>query len=182
MTTITIGKYTVQTEQKEDGRFVAKAFYIKKNGWPNVLFNYRFKSQAEMDECINNFRSSLEKIAQYKEERRQKRHEGRRNHGIEPGQIYYTSWGWEQTNVDFFLIKEVKGQKITYVKLGQKAQHTGSMCGQTAPDVNIVLSEEKTAMATGEKSFKANLEDGQHRHLQNAYPYKGGTLYFSYYG
>lgn len=37
-----------------------------------------------------------------------------------PGDIFVSSWGYEQTNVDFYLLQEVKGKTGTFISIGSE--------------------------------------------------------------
>lgn len=49
------------------------------------------------------------------------------------GTILDHSWGWEQTNVDFYQVIVVKGCTITIQKIRQDTEETGFMSGTTTP-------------------------------------------------
>lgn len=56
------------------------------------------------------------------------------NNHLKVGDILVNTWGWEQTNVDFYQIMEIKGRtKLIVKELNQKAEYTGDMSGQTMP-------------------------------------------------
>jgi len=50
-----------------------------------------------------------------------------------PGDIFYTSWGYEQTNIDFYQIISVKNKTATICKIGSDRKYTGPMCGECSP-------------------------------------------------
>lgn len=49
------------------------------------------------------------RLAERKAERKQRVSD---SVNIEPGTIFYSSWGYDQTNVNFFQVTEVKGKRI----------------------------------------------------------------------
>lgn len=61
---------------------------------------------------------------------------------LKAGDILYTSWGWEQTNVDFFKVLEVCGKKkIKLVEIAQKSsehESHGMACTVTADEENTI--------------------------------------------
>lgn len=75
------------------------------------LFFYRFRNEAERDrtiaEAIRNRKLTLDRKRKEQEDRRMFRH------SIQPGDIYYTSWGYDQTNVDFYEVVAVSEKKIS---------------------------------------------------------------------
>lgn len=58
-----------------------------------------------------------------------------------PGAILYTSWGYEQTNVDFYLITERTGCFVTIQKVGCHYESQGPMQGQVVADITNQVGE-----------------------------------------
>ncbi len=52
---------------------------------------------------------------------------------ITAGCIVYDSWGYEQTNVDFYYVHEVKNGFAYIQEMKQKTVETGFMSGKTEP-------------------------------------------------
>ena len=52
---------------------------------------------------------------------------------IKEGIIMYDSWGWEQTNIDFYKVVRKTDSSVWLQKLGSKTQETGFMSGRTSP-------------------------------------------------
>lgn len=57
------------------------------------------------------------------------------------GVILYTSWGWEQTNIDFYLITERNKQTVTLQEIGQKRTQDGWASGKCLPDTDNPVGE-----------------------------------------
>lgn len=49
--------------------------------------------------------------------------------------VLYTSWGYDQTNVDFYMVVKVSpsGKSVDIVPIGQTYEASGDMCGYTTP-------------------------------------------------
>ena len=47
--------------------------------------------------------------------------------------ILYSTWGYDQTNVDFYKVLAVKGSFVTVRELQQVKNYTGSMVGTALP-------------------------------------------------
>lgn len=58
-----------------------------------------------------------------------------------PGAILYSSWGYEQTNVDFYLITKRTPNAVWLVEIGSTTKETGFMSGETVPDKNVIKSD-----------------------------------------
>jgi len=54
-------------------------------------------------------------------------------HGVEIGDIFYTSWGYDQTNIDFFEVVAVTEKMATVKPIREKRTETGWLRGETEP-------------------------------------------------
>jgi len=95
---------------------------------------------------------------------------------VKVGDIFKRSWGYGQTNVDFYRITAVLPNSVKYVSIGGNATYTGPMCGETVPDLQSVGGN--TSMArirvdgNGTVSFKINS-------FSTAFPWNGEPCFFS---
>ena len=78
----------------------------------NKLFWYRFKNVEHMNKHINNV---LENAKTREEEKAKYKAERLKPHTLKIGDVLYTSWGYDQTNIDFY--KVVKLVCKTSIKL-----------------------------------------------------------------
>ena len=74
---------------------------------------------------------------------------------LQAGDIIYDSWGYEQTNVDFYKIIEIKGRTATIQELGQDKKYTSSMSGETTPSEKTISEPIKKRICT-DNSIKIN--------------------------
>lgn len=99
--------------------YVAKGF---KGKAAKPSFHYKFKTAERMAEYIDEFFADYAKVLEYKAnkkaEAKAKKAEAAKN--LKVGDIYYSSWGYDQTNIDFYKIIAVKGAKATLVQIGKK--------------------------------------------------------------
>ncbi len=89
------------------GKFYAIAFAGKAN---KPLWNYSFRSEAKRDEYINETIDSRKQKLKQKQDVQQERREWQ--HDLKVGGILYSSWGYDQTNVDFYEVTAVAGKAI----------------------------------------------------------------------
>lgn len=95
-------------------------------------WHYRFRSVQERDREIDRFFSEIAEYEKYKERRRQERRAFVPS--VKAGVVLYASWGYDQTNVDFFIVVGVAGRKVTLQEIGSKTvRSAGFMCGYVAP-------------------------------------------------
>ena len=62
-------------------------------------------------------------------------------HGLKVGDILYSMWGYDQTNVDYYKIMGVKGKSVIIQQIKERTIEDGFMCGKTTPIINEVLGE-----------------------------------------
>ena len=70
-------------------------------------WHYSFKSEAERQTYIDRWFTSLDQRNQYMAERKQARQAEILEADIKPGDYFYTSWGYDQTNIDFLVVVSV---------------------------------------------------------------------------
>lgn len=127
----------------------AMATKIKsKSRFPKPEFNYRFRTKERMIEFIEQFISQKLERLKWKEERKQAIQKAKEEmkHSFEVGQILYDSWGWEQTNIDFYQVLEVKPKSVIISKISgsyAKNQESGysSMSAFVVPNRNSFIGE-----------------------------------------
>lgn len=95
---------------------------------------------------------------------------------VNVGDIFDCSWGYEQTNVDFYQITAVLGKSVKYRKIGQTRHYEGPMNGRTSPVKNDFTSDERMArlriLTDGSVSFRIT-------GYSSAYPWGGKPQMFS---
>jgi len=84
---------------------------FKKKG-KNKLWWYRFKNDEHMNDTINQVLSGYKEHEERKEEYKAER---LKPHTLKVGDVLYTSWGYDQTNIDFYKVVKLVGK--TSVKL-----------------------------------------------------------------
>ena len=114
-------------------------------------------------------------------------------YGIKVGDVFSMSWGYEQTNVDFFRVKELRGKKQVvlqevYLGLLEETACSG-MSADRRYDVNKykvaetsvhIDDNEKGAIKTVKQFTNGDLYINMCSYA-NAYIYKGETVYESWY-
>ena len=82
---------------------------------------------------------TLEQKAERKFQRYQRKM--RMIESIKIGSILYDSWGYDQTNVDFYKVLAVKGQRVVIVELGHIDTEHSNMSCKCVADVKQVIGE-----------------------------------------
>ena len=156
-------------ENREDDNPVAIAFPIKGK---NSIWYYGFRSKESMQEKIDGL---IESRINQKAEVKKRRAERYQPHNVKVGDIFYTSWGYDQTNVDWFQVDKLIGKnKVTLVRLGSKfsGETPEGYDDRVLPDVQI---------RKGSQNYIVNMEGGSPRiaihSFANAYPWDGRPQY-----
>ena len=55
---------------------------------------------------------------------------------VKVNDIFYTSWGYDQTNIDFYMVVDITKSSVKVVSLGSDRTYTGSMQGTCVPNIN----------------------------------------------
>lgn len=88
------------------------AIFYKGKSAKHVFYN-RFRNVDDMKKKINSTISSLMAW----EDRKQERKEARKQpHTLKVGDILYSSWGYEQTNIDFYQVTKIVGTNSVRIR------------------------------------------------------------------
>ena len=63
---------------------------------------------------------------------------------VNVGEIFVCSWGYGQTNVDYYKIIEVLNKSVVIAPIGQTRNYTGDMQGECVPDPTKVGTKRMT--------------------------------------
>ena len=112
-------------------------------------FQYRFKDEAQREKYVSNFLKNCREYAELKEERRSKRKAVERS--LQVGDILYASWGYEQTNIDFYQIIALKGKSsVVLCKIAQiNVEATGPMSEKVIAEKDSFVGEPFTKRDLG---------------------------------
>lgn len=59
------------------------------------------------------------------------------------GDLFYSSWGYDQTNIDFYQVTSVKSRMVGLTPISAKRKYDQTMAGHTTPVPNSFAGEEK---------------------------------------
>lgn len=98
-------------------------------------FNYRFRTEEQRAMYISNFFVECGKREQNKKAHKKVKAEKRATfvNTLAIGDILYASWGYEQTNVDYFQVINVTPKMVTFREIEAEQKETGFMCGDIIP-------------------------------------------------
>ena len=118
----------------------------KNKGAKKVFQNYYFSTEARREEWAN----EIVNAANIRKARKKQEAETKAellNNFVNPfqvGDLLYSSWGYEQTNIDFFKVVAVKNKTITIVPIGQNVVKgsEGFMSELVTPDADYICGGE----------------------------------------
>lgn len=115
-----------------------------------VVENYRFRTESQRDERVKYWKEKLTAALIEKEQEKIKLAALKStfdiNDHFKVGDVVYNSWGWEQTNIEFYQVVSVKGSKIVCKELRQRLTDSGgsSMSANTVPIIDDFLNNQIT--------------------------------------
>ncbi len=135
-------------------------------------WHYRFRSQEERQQYEQKFLESVRA-----EEERSNQYKAQKNaqHTLKAGDILYSSWGYEQTNIDFFQVVDVKSKTLALQEIGvTTVEVTGWASDSVIPDPSHKIGPVFNKRANGFNHVR--LDD-----CRTASPYDGRALHRSWY-
>ena len=98
-------------------------------------FHYRFRSTEHADRYQDSWHKGLVSRATAKAERKaEKAAKSAQPHPLAVGDVLVSSWGYEQTNYDYYQVTRLVGkQSVEIRELGQQAAETGFLQGECVP-------------------------------------------------
>lgn len=141
---ITSAQFGIFTIVQDFNRFTVKITRPSKGkyqlGVKNVYY-YSFKRKDEaqsvlaMSRFVNQFMTEQELKNAAKEIEKETLSAAKKNfeNPYKVGQIFYNSWGYDQTNIDFFQIIEVKSKSVVMQAIGGERTYDQQDSGKVMP-------------------------------------------------
>lgn len=130
-------------------------------------------------------------LAEGKEEPKEEKEEVKPLHSFKVGDLLFSSWGYEQTNVDFYQVVALKGRTMVTVKKCYPERNTFKAVSSMSEDVSyivpdhIIADEEEEPITRKVKNFtQGNLPSGDLIDITSyatASKYTGQVVYQSWY-
>ena len=102
---------------------------------------YRFKSieqrNAEIQKTINDVQARLDRKAQEKA----KKSDAMANHGVVVGVVFRCSWGYDQTNIDYYEVIAITGKSATICRIGCLSEDTAWLQGESVPKLGAFIGK-----------------------------------------
>ena len=130
-----------------------------------MVWEYHSKAHSrdqKVDRIVANYQSKLDAKAKAREEAKNYQH------GYDVGDIFYSSWGYNQTNVDYYQVTKLVGKKMLEVQMiGNKVVRSNRGGDYVAPDTNNKSGERPIRVKV---NTNGNIKVRNHT---NAYPWDG---------
>lgn len=100
-----------------------------------------YRTEEQRAKAVSEFFKSVQASQQF---RAQQRAERAKPNTLKVGDIVYTSWGYDQTNTDFYAIVRVSGRCVWVRPIASDYEATGHMCGNCWPSMPIRYTGEES--------------------------------------
>jgi hypothetical protein len=98
---------------------------------------------------------------------------------VDVGEIFVCSWGYGQTNVDYYKVIEVLNKSVVIAPIGQIRNYTGSMQGECLPDSTKVGTTRKTKRINSYNTKNGNKVFLKINSFSTAFKWNGNTNIFT---
>jgi hypothetical protein len=143
----------------------------------NPIANYWYRNNDDRNSAIETYKKRADQREQYKLERAAARKAFKPELNI--GDIYYTSWGYEQTNIDFYQVVEIKGTATVVLKqiaqeIVKDSYYSHGMACNVAPEKDNFLNDKEITKRVGQYGIRLDS-------VRTAWKYDGSPKYKSWY-
>ncbi len=153
---------------EENGVPFGIAFAGKAN---KPLWHHRFRNESQRQKTIDDSIDSRKRVIEYKQQRQKERREFQ--HTLKVGDVLYSSWGYDQTNVDFYEVTDVKGKHVILREIGKKVVRSETATDYVAAVPGSYKGPPMRRMPRGSGSSVSVRIDS----VQTAYPWDGKPKY-----
>jgi hypothetical protein len=98
---------------------------------------------------------------------------------VNVGEIFVCSWGYGQTNVDYYKIIEVLNKSVVIAPIGQTRNYTGDMQGECVPDPTKVGTKRYTKRINSYSTNNGNNVCLKINSFSTAFKWNGKTNIFT---
>ena len=172
------GLGVVYVTQKENGHVVLVAYA---GNAAKPTFHYRYKNSAQAAEKVREFFANLAAHKARVEEYRARSNGG---HTLKVGDIITNSWGYDQTNVDWYRVVRVSNVYVWLETVGgHLVEATGPMAGMESLHVDVSGDDPTKWGAKGSGKITKHKASGQSVTMKfgSGSRWDGRPLYSSWY-
>jgi hypothetical protein len=120
------------------GKYFAVCFRGKaiKPAW-----HYSFRSEEAMRKQIEETLSAEMDAAERKAKRSAEKKAACASHDVKAGDVFKCSWGYDQTNIDYYQVVTVSGQMATVRAIGAMSETTAWEQGESVPAIDHFIGD-----------------------------------------
>jgi hypothetical protein len=127
------------------GKLLAIAFWGTS---AKPFWHHSFRTEDQRNRAILEFKAGVESSVEFRTKRQSERKAT--TNSLKVGDILNTSWGYDQTNVDFFVVTRVSAARVWVRQIASDYEATGHMSGKCWPAMPIrMIGEETMHIARG---------------------------------
>jgi len=154
---------------EQNGRPTAVAFQGRAN---KPLWDHYFRSEGQRREKIEKTIELRKHILEQKEKKREEKRNW--NSGAQVGDILYSSWGYDQTNIDFYQVTGVGKKQIVIREIGKRVVKEDEISERViaAPNKFVGRAQKKMPKPAGRDGYSVKLNS-----FSNAYIWDGKPKY-----
>lgn len=180
------GDYGIECFYTEIGK-PAAILYAGRSKKP--IFHFSFRTVEQMHDYINEKIGNITTDMQSNEERKNKakdfQAQMKASDHFKVGDIIVNSWGWEQTNIEFYQVTEVKNKKIKVQEIYQHtvegSEYSHGMECNVMPSIDRFIETEKPFLLSLKMDAKGNCLICNPKSYYYFYKWEGGEMYKSWY-
>ncbi len=132
-------------------------------------WQFLFLSMEQMEKKIE---AQIKAVKLREADRAARREQAKKPHGMEVGQILYSSWGYDQTNIDFYEVVSLVGKTMVKIeRIGSQQANDSSDYGHGMAREVVPAPEHRTGEffrsrvsrggARGKHGYRATVWDGK---------------------
>jgi hypothetical protein len=159
----------------------------KNKGFEKYIESYIFISEERRNEWATKIVTRVNSIVNAENERKEIKEKAKKemSNPYKVGQIFYESWGYDQTNVDFYQIIELKNKSVVLKKIAQKIRKgsEGFMSEYVLPFENEFIGDSFLRTINISVNYKGEIEYRVKNGRHLLYEYTNGEqgVYQSHY-
>ena len=104
---------------------------------------YRFKSVEQRNKEIEQTFARVQSKVDRKAQEKAKKADAMANHGVVVGDVFRCSWGYDQTNIDYYEVIAITGKTATICRIGCLSENTGWLQGDSVPQLGAFIGKPK---------------------------------------
>jgi hypothetical protein len=104
-------------------------------------WQYRFKDAAQRTKEVEQTFARVQAKLDRKTQDKAKKSEAMNNHGVVVGDVFRCSWGYDQTNIDYYEVISVTGKSATICRIGCLSENTGWLQGDSVPQLGAFIGK-----------------------------------------